>query len=179
MLFRSIQEFISVTKADQWMPFLSRVNGTISGPQLAKKVKVAEKKEPVDVFLRTQIEVATDRAVTLSANGADKADLWVDSKPVQGDTNFTTHLTAGKHTVVIRLNGKNFLQVFGLCHATSRSLQRQKAACPARCSQHVRSVVFFTAAATSPNGTDSTRMQHLSTTGNRFGTDPVRTICPA
>ena len=34
------------------------------------------------------------------------ADLWVDSKPVQGDTNFTTHLTAGKHTVVIRLDGK-------------------------------------------------------------------------
>ena len=102
----SIQELMSVTKANQWMPFLSRVNGTISGPQLAKKVKVAEKKGPVDVFLRTQIEVATDRAVTLSANGADTADLWVDSKPAQGDTNFTTHLTAGKHTVVIRLDGK-------------------------------------------------------------------------
>ena len=102
----SIQELMSVTKADQWMPFLSRVNGTISGPQLAKKVKVAGNKGPVDVFLRTQIEVATDRAVTLSANGADTADLWVDSKPVQGDTNFTTHLTAGKHTVVIRLDGK-------------------------------------------------------------------------
>ena len=102
----SIHELMSVTKADQWMPFLSRVNGTISGPQLAKIVKVAEKKGPVDVFLRTQIEVATDRAVTLSANGADTADLWVDSNPVQGDTNFTTHLTAGKHTVVIRLDGK-------------------------------------------------------------------------
>ena len=50
--------------------------------------------------------MATDGTVTLSANGADTADLWVDSKPVQGDTNFTTHLTAGKHTVVIRLEGK-------------------------------------------------------------------------
>ena len=50
--------------------------------------------------------MATDGAVTLSANGADTADLWVDSNPVQGNTNFTTQLTAGKHTVVIRFDGK-------------------------------------------------------------------------
>jgi hypothetical protein len=42
----------------------------------------------------------------LSANGADTADLWVDSMPIKGDTNFTTELAAGKHTVVIRLDGK-------------------------------------------------------------------------
>ena len=50
--------------------------------------------------------MATDGDVTLSANGADAADLWVDSMPIEGDTNFTTELTAGKHTVVIRLDGK-------------------------------------------------------------------------
>ena len=98
---------MSVTEGDQWVPFLSRVNGTVPGTQLARKAKVVGKKGPVDVFLRTHIEMATDGAVTLSANGADTADLWVDAKPVQGDTNFTTQLTAGKHTVVIRLDGKN------------------------------------------------------------------------
>ena len=115
------------------MPFLSRVNGTISGPQLAKKVKVAEKKEPVDVFLRTQIEVATDRAVTLSANGADTADLWVDSKPVQG-------IRTSRHTLPL----ENTLLSFGLMEKTSCKLS----VCVTRChvsyrdkGQHAQHVV--------------------------------------
>ena len=102
----NIQRLMSGAEGDQWVPFLSRVNGTVSGTQLAKKAKVAGKKGPVNVLLRTRIEMATDGAVTLSANGADTADLWVDAKPVEGDTNFTTQLTAGKHTVIIRLDGK-------------------------------------------------------------------------
>ena len=102
----NIQELMSETQADQWVPFLSRVNGSVAGVQLARKAKVDRAKESVGVYLKTDIEVATDGDVTLSANGADAADLWVDSMPIEGDTNFTTELTAGKHTVVIRLDGK-------------------------------------------------------------------------
>ena len=102
----NIQAIMSETQADQWVPFLSRVNGSVAGVQLARKAKVDRAKESVDVYLKTDIEVATDGDVTLSANGADAADLWVDSMPIEGDTNFTTELAAGKHTVVIRLDGK-------------------------------------------------------------------------
>ena len=102
----NIQELMSETQADQWVPFLSRVNGSVAGVQLARKAKVDRAKESVGVYLKTDIEVATDGDVTLSANGADAADLWVDAMPIEGDTNFTTELTAGKHTVVIRLDGK-------------------------------------------------------------------------
>jgi putative heme-binding domain-containing protein len=102
----NIQELMSEAHADQWSPFLSRVNGSVAGVQLARKAKVDRAKESVGVYLKTDIEVATDGDVTLSANGADTADLWVDSMPIKGDTNFTTELAAGKHTVVIRLDGK-------------------------------------------------------------------------
>ncbi|MBT4887330.1 MAG: c-type cytochrome [Planctomycetaceae bacterium] len=102
----NIQAIMSETQADQWVPFLSRVNGSVAGVQLARKAKVDRSKESVDVYLKTDIEVATGGGVTLSANGADAADLWVDSMPIEGDTNFTTELAAGKHTVVIRLDGK-------------------------------------------------------------------------
>ena len=102
----NIQELMSGTQADQWVPFLSRVNGSVAGVQLARKAKVDRAKESVGVYLKTDIEVVTDGDVTLSANGADAADLWVDAMPIEGDTNFTTELTAGKHTVVIRLDGK-------------------------------------------------------------------------
>jgi hypothetical protein len=102
----NIQELMSEAHADQWSPFLSRVNGSVAGVQLARKAKVDRSKESVGVYLKTNIEVATDGDVTLSANGADAADLWVDSMPIKGDTNFTTELAAGKHTVVIRLDGK-------------------------------------------------------------------------
>jgi hypothetical protein len=97
---------MSEAHANQWSPFLSRVNGSVAGVQLARKAKVDRAKESVDVYLKTDIEVATGGGVTLSANGADAADLWVDSMAIEGDTNFTTELTAGKHTVVIRLDGK-------------------------------------------------------------------------
>ncbi|MEO2040255.1 MAG: HEAT repeat domain-containing protein, partial [Pirellulales bacterium] len=102
----NIEELMSEAQADQWSPFLSRVNGSVAGVQLARKAKVDRAKESVGVYLKTDIEVATDGDVTLSANGADSADLWVDATPVEGITNFTTELTAGKHTVVIRLDGK-------------------------------------------------------------------------
>ena len=86
----NIQELMSETQADQWVPFLSRVNGSVAGVQLARKAKVDRAKESVGVYLKTDIEVATDGDVTLSANGADAADLWVDAMPIEGDTNFTT-----------------------------------------------------------------------------------------
>ena len=102
----NIQKLMSEAHADQWVPFLSRVNGSVAGVQLARKARVDKAKESVGVYLKTDIEVATDGDVTLSANGADAADLWVDAMPVEGVTNFTTELSAGKHTVVIRLDGK-------------------------------------------------------------------------
>ncbi|MDO7714551.1 MAG: hypothetical protein MUP93_06720, partial [Pirellulales bacterium] len=102
----NIQKLMSEAHADQWVPFLSRVNGSVAGVQLARKARVDKAKESVGVYLKTDIEVATDGDVTLSANGADAADLWVDAMPVEGVTNFTTEISAGKHTVVIRLDGK-------------------------------------------------------------------------
>ena len=128
----NIQKLMSVTEDDQWVPFLSRVNGTVSGTQLAKKAKLIGKKGPVGVFLRTHIEVATDSAVTLSANGADTADLWVDAKPVKGDTNFTTQLTAGKHTVVIRLDGKKLPASFRFVSRDVTFLTETKGSMPSK-----------------------------------------------
>jgi putative heme-binding domain-containing protein len=52
----NIQELMSEAHADQWSPFLSRVNGSVAGVQLARKAKVDRAKESVGVYLKTDIE---------------------------------------------------------------------------------------------------------------------------
>ena len=60
----------------------------------------------VNVYLRTQVEAAKDGNVTLAVTGPTKADLWIDGTPVKGEREFTTHVKAGKHTVLVRLDAK-------------------------------------------------------------------------
>ena len=101
-----------VTKG--WKPLTSRVNGTVFGNTLLTMTAPPRNISLVNIYLRTRIEVAKDGEVTLSANGPDKAALWIDGEPVDGETSFTTNLSAGEHTVLVRLDAKAVPQSFRL-----------------------------------------------------------------
>ena len=90
-----------------WKPLIALVSGAVSGWALRNETKIGNKYVGlVNVYLRTTVEAAKDGRATFSVTGPTKVDFWVDGKPVKGDRSFAVNLTAGKHTVLIRLDAK-------------------------------------------------------------------------
>ena len=107
-------KIISGERQKGWMPLMSRVNGNVFGDTLAKMTEPPRNISLVNVYLRTGIEAAKDGDVTISVNGPDKAAMWIDGKRVDGTTSFKTNVKAGKHTVLVRLDGKAIPTAFRL-----------------------------------------------------------------
>jgi hypothetical protein len=97
-----------------WVPLMSRVNGTIFGNSLAGIIKASNDDSLAHVYLRTNVESASDGQVTFSVNGADTADLWIDGNQIDGKTIFTAKLNAGTHSVLVRLDSKKLPASFRL-----------------------------------------------------------------
>ena len=107
-------QIISGQRVTGWTPLLARVNGTVFGNSLAQIMKTSASESPTHVYLRTNIELAGDRKVTMSVSGADTADFWIDGNQIDGKTIFTSNLASGKHTVLIRLQAMNLPTSFRL-----------------------------------------------------------------
>lgn len=109
-----VNKIVSGQLSDGWMPFISRVNGTVFGSQLAAMTKQPHNISLVHVYLRTRVSVEKDEEVTFSTAGAEKSALWVDGKAVDGDHHFTTQLSRGSHTVLVRLDARDLPTAFRL-----------------------------------------------------------------
>ena len=59
------------------------------------------------IYARTRFESVRDQKATFTVAGPAQASLWVDGRAVPGKTSFTTDVTAGIHTVTIRLNARH------------------------------------------------------------------------
>ena len=107
-------KIVSGDWTEGWKPLLARVNGNISGDRLAEMTVPPRYTSLVNVYLRTEIEVANNGEVTFGLNGPNKAALWVDGNRVDGETSFKTNLKAGNHTVLVRLDAKALPTTFRL-----------------------------------------------------------------
>ena len=109
-----VDRIVSGQLAEGWMPLLSRVNGTVFGSQLAAMTKQPHNISLVHVYLRTKVVVVDDGEVTFSTNGPDKADLWVNGQAINGGKHFTTQLSRGSHSVIVRLDARDLPNAFRL-----------------------------------------------------------------
>jgi putative heme-binding domain-containing protein len=105
---------ISGERTEGWLPLWSLVDGSLPGQQLKEMTKPSFNISLVNVYARTEVEASRDGPVTFAVDGVDKASLWVDGKPVDGKTKFEADLTAGKHTVLVRLDGRSLPEAFKL-----------------------------------------------------------------
>ena len=97
-----------------WKPLLSRVNGDLPGSVVTEMTIPPRNISLVNVYVRTNIEVAQDGDVTLKVNGPEKVAMWIDGQMLDGATSFSSNLKAGKHTVLVRLDGKAIPESFQL-----------------------------------------------------------------
>lgn len=100
-----------------WQPLVSRVNGDVNGSVLRQMTRQPINIALVNVYLRTTVDVPRSGPVQLAVGGVDKAALWIDGARIDGDSEFRTELEAGRHTVLVRLDGRDLPETFRLSSA--------------------------------------------------------------
>ena len=97
-----------------WKPHWSRVNGDVRGEVVKELTKQPINTALVNVYFRTEIEASADGEATFNVAGPEKAAMWIDGEPVKGELEFKPELKAGKHTVLVRIDGKAIPENFRL-----------------------------------------------------------------
>ncbi|MGB7327606.1 MAG: HEAT repeat domain-containing protein, partial [Rubripirellula sp.] len=108
------QRIISGQMTEGWKPLMSRVNGMVPSGMLTEMTKQQVNISLIHVYLRTKIQMSNDGEMTLHAEGGKPVDLWIDGAAVEGKTSFTTSISAGEHTVLIRLDARDLPEQFRL-----------------------------------------------------------------
>lgn len=92
--------------APGWIPLLSLVDGRVPTEELSKALNVSRWTGLVAVYAATQIQVPKAGPVSLQVEGGDNASLWVDGKQAGSGREVRVELSAGLHTVLLRLDPK-------------------------------------------------------------------------
>lgn len=102
---------------DGWKPLLTFVSGDVPAEALRELTKQPINIALVHVYARTRIETSSsaDVSLTIPAHGA----LWIDGIEAPGrrtksKTTFQTHVAAGKHEVLVRLDARDLPETFRL-----------------------------------------------------------------
>ena len=89
-----------------WVSANSLVDGRLLKQELGAPVEELGRRDPQALFAAAQFQVAKDGNVRLKLNGASGSPVWIDGTPVQFNSDLNINLTAGKHTVVLKLEAK-------------------------------------------------------------------------
>ncbi len=92
--------------APQWKPLASFVDGRLTREMMSENIQVNKYTGVTGVFTATRIQVPRAGPVRLKIPGVKPMAAWIDGKPVAGDGVLTAELSAGTHTVVMKLDPK-------------------------------------------------------------------------
>jgi len=94
------------TSASDWTPINSLVDGRLMKEDVQEATVVGKNLGLVSVFASAQFQSAKAGAVTLTLEGPDKASVWIDGKPASGGGDIKADVTAGKHTIIVRIDAR-------------------------------------------------------------------------
>jgi hypothetical protein len=95
-----------------WTSMAARVNGALPQDELVKLAEVPINVTLTSMFLGTHFEAPESGAVTLHMEGLTTSEIWLDGKKAKvaeavrnGRSALTSQVEAGRHRLVIRLDG--------------------------------------------------------------------------
>lgn len=88
----------AVFKAQTWEPAYAQVNGELPLEELAARTHSRV------LYLRGDVNCLESGTVTLHLNSADGATLWMDLQELTTQHDSTIELTAGEHTIIVRID---------------------------------------------------------------------------
>ncbi len=110
------QQILDGTLTGGWMPMTTRVNGKIEKAALSQITSLPRNIALVHIYARTTVEVAKDTQATFVVEGSSRYACWLDGKAIvpgeskgpdsANTTTFTADLSAGQHTVLVRIDAK-------------------------------------------------------------------------
>ena len=90
----------------EWMPVFANVDGRLPADRITEAATPGKYLGLIGLYAAAQLQVASDGATTFTFASAPEA-LWLDGKPLlKVGTLFTTDLSSGTHTLVVRLDAK-------------------------------------------------------------------------
>jgi putative heme-binding domain-containing protein len=92
-----------------WGYIFANVDGTFPGERLKELFPHGgyNRATVTAFYAATQLQVARAGKVTLKLSGADNLPLWIDGKPQKPGAEHTVELSAGTHTITLRVDPKN------------------------------------------------------------------------
>lgn len=99
---------------DGWKLLNSRVNGDVPKREIEELTKPPFNISLVNVYMQATFEAASAGKVNLKT--ATDTAIWVDGKPVTsaGEGEFSAELSAGRHTVIVRMDARGLPETFRL-----------------------------------------------------------------
>jgi hypothetical protein len=97
-----------------WKPAGTLVDGRLTKDELNASLADLKYRTPTAVFAATRLQVPNAGTVHLKLTGASGAPLWVDGKPVSARSDATAELSAGTHTVVVKLDTQHLPEAIRL-----------------------------------------------------------------
>jgi putative heme-binding domain-containing protein len=89
-----------------WQPAYTLVDGRLLKDEILETGNVARNRSLVSVFAATQFQVAKSGPVQMKLEASTGSAVWIDGKPIDGNSNLKTDLAAGTHTIIIRLDAR-------------------------------------------------------------------------
>jgi putative heme-binding domain-containing protein len=90
----------------KWTLARSLVDGRLLKESLAASLEDARVREPHAVYAAAPFQVSKAGAISFKLAGADGFPTWIDGKPMPSSADFRTELSAGKHTLILKLDAK-------------------------------------------------------------------------
>ncbi len=110
----SSQAIIDGSLKEGWKSYQAKVNGQVDKVAIDELTKTQLHVSLVHVYMRTKIEVATDRTANFALANTKNAAVWIDGQtvPVQTDAQksgqrFEVKLNSGAHTILLRLDARD------------------------------------------------------------------------
>ena len=92
--------------APQWKPLSSFVDGRLTREMMSENIQVNKYTGVTGVFTATRIQVPKNGQVRLKLPGVKPMATWIDGQPVTGDGMLSAELSAGTHTIIMKLDPK-------------------------------------------------------------------------
>jgi len=88
----------------QWRPAHSQADGRLLKEEFSAALDAFRDREPRAVYAAAQFEVAKAGPVAFKLTGADGSPVWVDGKPAPASDAPAPDLSAGAHTIILKLD---------------------------------------------------------------------------
>ena len=92
-----------------WKQLRTRVSGKIDRAMIEELTKQHFNISLVNVYVRTEFQVASDSTVTFDLENREGAKLWIDGKPA-GKAGDAIKVGSGRHTLLLQIDARDLPQ---------------------------------------------------------------------